>query len=115
MKRIITNRLYKTADSFVPAAVVEVSDEGLVRNFYTIEGDIPEAEWLGGILVMSSQEALSDDVDVIRLANIKQILDILKPDYPDNFPYYVWSVNGIDSKSGEKVGREVVLKRVEGE
>lgn len=115
MKRIIASRLYKTKSEFLPAPVVEISDDGFVKNFYTIEGDIPDSEWLGGVLILSSRELLPNDFCIENVVVLDDILSALNPDYPDNFPYYVWRVNGIDSRSGKKVGKEIIVDRVEGE
>lgn len=95
MRRVAAHWLYLPDGSKIHLPVVEIEEKRVV-NYYPIEDELPETEWLGGIFILSS---LADS----RLSKSDSLVTVLRKLHPDEkavrYPLYCWYLNGIDLDS----------------
>ena len=89
MRRVAANWVFRSENKIFKHAVVVLSDI-YACNYYKIEDDMPPAEWLGGIVFLSSQE----EVELPEYVTINQLKSILLSE--EFTPRYAYHLIGIE-------------------
>ena len=58
MKRFACHRVYKTPDIFQGQSVIEINDKGDVITCSLLNNETNYTEWIGGVVVLSSDDEL---------------------------------------------------------
>lgn len=56
MRRVAASRIYFNTSEFRTNYVVELIDHFVV-NYYSLQGEIPMTEWLGGTIIIRNRQA----------------------------------------------------------
>lgn len=90
MRRIGANRIVCSRTQVLTLGVVEISDCYL-SNFYAIDGELPQTEWFGGTIILSSVK----HADLPSCATMEQIINVLM--FDDTFPKYAYHISSESS------------------
>ena len=105
MKRFACHRLYGTDNlsDFHSKVIVCVDETGLYRSFSSLQDEVRDTEWIGGVVL------LSDAVDVKLESDFAVMLQ--KYISSGKGPTYAWHISDFDF-AGENFTPRSVLRRL---
>jgi hypothetical protein len=64
-RQIAANRVYTSPKTYYTNTVVEIED-GIVTNTFPLQGEPAMTEWFSGIIVVTSQQDINNDIKSIN-------------------------------------------------
>lgn len=88
MKKYAAHRLYYAPHKYQGQSAVVLNEEGKVHSFFPLEEETNATEWIGGIIILSTQAEINSEEDFREL--------LTQPQLSPEQCLYAWHVSHFD-------------------